>query len=91
MPIVLRHLPILDHHQTVVFPGQELAIKPNQLVVWVSLSRSEDEPGKQPFPALIDTGFGYTFAMHANQLLDWAHLAPNYEVRSIRFNGIAYS
>ncbi len=91
MPIVLRHFPILDQNQTVVFPGHELAIKPNQLPVWVSLSQNEDEPGEQPFPALIDTGFGYTFAIHADQLRNWAHLFPAYDARTIRLNGIAHS
>jgi len=57
----------------------------------MSLSGDKKTPGKRPFPALIDTGFGYTFSMHADHLHDWSRLYPSYHSRPIRFNGIAYS
>jgi hypothetical protein len=91
MPAVLRHFPILEIPQRLVFQGRELVVKRNQLAVWMSLSPDNKTPGTRLFPALIDTGFGYTFALHADHLHNWSQLFPDYEARSVRVNGIAYS
>ena len=91
MSIVLHRFPLSVQPRKVYFREYELSIRPNQLAVWVSLSMNSEEPGRHVFPALIDTGFGHTFALHAEQLRVWFQLFPEYHSRPIRFNGVDYS
>lgn len=91
MAIILRRFPLFEQPKKVFFQERELTIKTNQLRVWVSLSESQDDPGKNLLPALIDTGCGFTFVMTAEQMHSWCHLHPVYEATPVRLNGINHS
>jgi hypothetical protein len=79
MTAILRKLPFFEQPTSVLVRGDQLAIKPYQIIVCVSLAyRGQDElaPNTPRFPALLDLGLSYNFAMVEDQLLRWAGLHP---------------
>jgi hypothetical protein len=58
--------------------GSAVAIKSDQLVVWMSVTPSglADFPVRTPrFPVILDTGFNHTFLIGERQLFEWGGLA----------------
>jgi hypothetical protein len=76
---VLRKLPFFETPTTTWVRNDRLAIKPYQIILWVSLAAGEQdqlEPNIPRLPALLDIGLSYNFAIGENQLLRWAGLHP---------------
>src|SRR5262249_32859866 len=75
---VLRRLPFRDVPYTVAGSGEDVPIRPYQVVVWVSLGVGGAlEKDARRFPAVIDTGHSHNFSILENQLLTWAGLRPD--------------
>ncbi len=91
MSIILNRFPLFTEKRTVFFQQHELIIKPHQLAVWMSISANANNPGNYLFPALIDTAFGYTCVLHAEQLHNWCRLHPDYDRIPIRLNSVDFS
>jgi hypothetical protein len=67
MDHIIRKLPYSDHQRTVAVPGgTEFIIRPNQIVIWISLTSVDqlaiatDTPR---FPVLVDTGLSHNFSI----------------------------
>jgi hypothetical protein len=75
---ILRKLPISDAPEKLtISTGQTIAIKSDQVIIWVSITR----PGLIKFPedalrlpAVLDTGFNGTFLISERQLEEWARV-----------------
>jgi hypothetical protein len=79
MTTVLRKLPFFENSTTLSVRSDRLAIKPYQIIVWVSLARRDQvelEPNTPRLPALLDIGLSYNFAIGEEQLLRWAGVHP---------------
>jgi hypothetical protein len=79
MPRILHKLPFFDQVTSVTVAGERVAIKADQIIVWVSLGeRGRTAPGPQVprLPALLDTGLSHNFAIREEHLRDWAGLYP---------------
>jgi hypothetical protein len=71
-------------------------IKPQQIVVWVSLAEIEQGElvsGTPCFPAILDTGFSHNFGIREEHLIQWAGLQPGYlrKLADVRVNNVAAS
>ncbi len=76
---VLRDLPYFDSRTVVEVRNRQVPIKPQQIVVWVSLAEIEQSylvSGSPRFPAILDTGFSHNFAIREEHLNQWAGLQP---------------
>ena len=79
MPRVVHKLPFFDKATPLAVAGERVVIKPDQIVVWVSLGEAA-----LPFlhanalriPAVLDTGLSHNFAIREEHLLAWAGLHP---------------
>ena len=62
----------------VVVRGRSVRVKPHQIIVWVSIGVAglEWDPRTPAFPAILDTGNTFTFAIFQNQLIQWAGMQP---------------
>lgn len=93
MARILRNLPFLGRPSAVSVGGRLVGIKPEQIVVWVSLfapGRPLATPGWPRFPAVLDTGLSYTFSLREDHLTDWAGLHPSAlrTLGSVRLSGL---
>jgi hypothetical protein len=78
MAKLLDRLPYLDREEVLSFPNGAAVIRPYQIVVWVSVLPlgAIPSPGHAlVFPAILDTGNSYTFAVGEGHLQRWAGLA----------------
>jgi hypothetical protein len=74
MPVILRQLPFSDRPSTSVVGGALVAVRPFQIVVWVSLTdqQATELPANTPkFPAILDPGFSHNFAIPSRHLYAW--------------------
>ena len=74
MPILLDRMPFTDEPDEVIVRGERIRIRPNQVIIWVSLSARQllsQNPAVAPFPAILDTGHANNFSIHATQLARW--------------------
>jgi hypothetical protein len=77
MPRFLDRSPFLDESRDIIFRGERVRIRADQIVLWLSLTRKRvdsPDPAAIPFPAILDTGFNYTFAIHDDHLIRWSGL-----------------
>lgn len=79
MAAILRELPFFQRPTTADFQGRHIAIKPNQIIVWVGLTpgrQTEIDPGGPFFPSILDTGHTHNFSIQEDHLVRWAGLDP---------------
>ena len=79
MTTVLRQLPFFETPTAVSVGRERVTIKPYQIVVWVSLAARDPailEPTTPRFPAVLDIGLSYNFAIGEELLRRWAGLHP---------------
>jgi hypothetical protein len=93
---ILRGLPYFDARTVVVVRNREVPIKPQQIVIWVSLAdieQSELVSGTPRFPAILDTGCSHNFGIREEHLIQWAGLRPEYfrKIGDTRVNNVAVS
>jgi hypothetical protein len=63
----------------IVVRGQSMPVKPNQIILWVSVGVAglpEWDARTPAFPAILDTGNNFTFSIFRSQLIQWAGLQP---------------
>ena len=92
MPVILRNSPFYDHPTTAEFSGRSVAVKRDQIIVWVSLSEmgSPEFDSRTPkVPAILDTACNHSFVIRERQLIDWAGIHPEFRHRlgSTRLHG----
>ncbi len=78
MTTILRDVPYFDEQTVVVVRNRHVPIKPQQIVVWVSLAEIEQSElisGTPRFPAILDTGFSHNFGIREEHLIQWAGTA----------------
>lgn len=81
MPAILRNLPFYDHPTTAQVSGRSIAVKRDQIIVWVSVSEtglSQLDPRTPRFPAILDTGCNHSFVIGERHLMDWAGIPPTF-------------
>ncbi len=81
MPAILRNLPFYDHPTTAQVGGRSIAVKRDQIIVWVSLSETglrQFDPRTPRFPAILDTGCNHSFVIGERHLIDWAGIHPGF-------------
>ncbi len=79
MALVVDRLPFSSRRSTILLGGEEIAVKADQIVLWMSLTEegaSPPVPRSPRFPAVLDTGLSHNFAIREEQLADWAGLYP---------------
>ena len=79
MPAIIRNLPFLDRESTVDVRGQQLLVKPFQIIVWVSVVEkgiAQLHPDLPRIPAILDTGHNHNFSIQEQHLRQWAGLDP---------------
>ncbi len=79
MTIILHDLPYLDRPETVTIQGEQVRLRPFQIIVWVSVHMkgvADLEPNAPRFPAILDTGNNFTFTITERQLVRWAGIRP---------------
>lgn len=79
MAAILRNLPFFDRESTVDVRGQQVRVKPFQIIVWVSVAEkgtSRLHPDTPRIPAILDTGHNHNFSIREQQLRQWAGLDP---------------
>jgi len=75
--VIVGKLPFFNTRTNVIVRGQEVPIKADQIVVWMSLSeggRGSLDPEPLRFPAIVDTGHTHNFSIQEQQLAEWAGL-----------------
>lgn len=76
---ILDRLPITRGQSSIRFGGRFLAVRPDQIVVWISLhlaSVVEPEANAPVFPALLDTGNNFGLSIRERHASEWAGLDP---------------
>lgn len=79
MPILIDRVPIPEATSELLFRGQRVRVRGDQIIVWVTLTRAllgGPEPRRVPFPAILDTGHNHTFSIQERHLVEWAGLNP---------------
>jgi hypothetical protein len=79
MPRLLDRMPFPDDQSEVAIRGERVRLRPNQIILWVSLSLqrvNSTNPVAIPFPAILDTGHTHTFSINEHHLIEWAGLRP---------------
>jgi len=80
MPRLLDSSPFPPHHTEVVLHDERVRLRPDQIVVWVSITLQRvkaPNPSSVPFPVILDTGHNHTFSIHERHLTNWARLRPD--------------
>jgi hypothetical protein len=84
MPAILRRLPFFNQPTTVTVGGQATRTRPDQIILWVSVS-PEDEPDwdrRLPrLPTILDTGSSWSFSVQEHHLVQWAGINPGFLTR----------
>lgn len=93
MARILGKLPFLGEPSAVSVGGRPVGVKPEQIIVWVSLSapgQTLPTRGWPRFPAVLDTGLSHTFALREEHLRDWAGLPrlPLRRLGTVRLSGL---
>ena len=82
MPTILRDLPFLpDQAKDVKFEGRSVAIKGDQIMVWIGITEGEQtefDPHRPVFPAILDPGYSHDFSIRHEHLIQWAGLDPRW-------------
>jgi hypothetical protein len=81
VPAIIRNIPFFDRPTTVQVRGRSVRVKPDQIVVWVSVSEMglrQLHPDTPRLPAILDTGSNHNFVIRRSQLLEWAGIHPEY-------------
>ena len=96
MTTILRSLPYFDTGTVIVVRNREEPVRPQQIVVWVSLAergQREFPRGTPRFPAVLDTGFSHNFGIREEHLIRWAGIQPGYfeRIGDVHVNDIAAS
>lgn len=81
MTTILRKLPFFDKPTTAAVRGEQVRVKPYQVIFWVSISKQdllEWDPRMPRFPAILDTGHSHNFSIQQRHLLQWAGMQNNY-------------
>ena len=76
---ILDRLPIPTAHTSLRFDGRHITVRPNQILVWVSVHLGgpvEPEKNISRFPALLDTGNNFAFSLQDRHLREWAGIDP---------------
>src|SRR5262245_19347517 len=81
VPPIVRKLPFFKTRTSVTVGGQEVLVKSDQIVVWMSLSEGgkvdlDLDLDQLRFPAIVDTGHTHNFSIQEQQLAQWAGLDP---------------
>src|SRR5947209_11049540 len=72
---ILRQLPFSEISTSVEVAGEKVAVRPYQIIVWVSLTAADAPFDAAPrFPTILDTGHNHNFSIRENQLRRWAGL-----------------
>jgi hypothetical protein len=77
VPTVLHNLPFFDEPTTATVLGSPVHIRRDQIILWVSVERTGRAflpPNAARFPAILDTGNSFNFAMAEHQLAQWTGL-----------------
>ena len=80
MPKLLDRMPFPDTHATIFVRGESIRLRPNQLILWVSLTLrrvNDPNPLAVPFPVILDTGFTHSLAIQERHLIGWGGLRPD--------------
>lgn len=80
MPKLLDRMPFPNSRAVVQAPVGLIRLRPDQLIVWVSLTHSRVDvpnPRAVPFPVILDTGFSHSLAIRERHLIDWGGLRPD--------------
>jgi hypothetical protein len=90
---ILRGLPYFDAKTGAVVRNREDPIRPQQIVVWVSLAEIEQRQfltGTPRFSAILDTGFSHNFGIREEHLNRWAGIQRGYlrRIGDIRVNNV---
>jgi hypothetical protein len=93
---ILRDLPYFDVRTVVTVRNREVPIKPQQIVLWVSLAEIEQSrlvSGTPRFPAILDTGCSHNFGIREEHLTQWAGVRSAYlpRIGDARVNDAAVS
>jgi hypothetical protein len=87
----LRRLPFFDQPTRVTVQGQEIPVKANQIIMWVSLENKSRalRLNARRFPVIIDIGHSHNFSISEHHLLAWAgfHLSALPRIGHIRQAG----
>jgi hypothetical protein len=76
---ILNRLPVAEKHYRLDCHGQNLEIKPYQIVLQVNISDDETWDARTPiFPALLDTGNHHAFSIQQQHLRRWAGIDPRF-------------
>jgi hypothetical protein len=93
MPTLIHTLPISPTAKPIAFGGVSERLKPFQPVVWVAIAPSTLDSLPQStrrFPAVLDTGNGFTFCLSEQQFHDWGGYSltgsARFTTKSIRVN-----
>lgn len=76
---ILDRLPISGDHTSLRFGQRYIKVRPDQIVVWLSVHIAgaiEPEENIPKFPALLDTGSNFGFAVQHRHLREWAGMDP---------------
>ena len=76
MKHLLRRLPFFETETFADAPTGRAAVRPFQIVAWVSLGLDESLGSDAPrFPCILDTGNNHNFAIQEDHLEQWAGLS----------------
>jgi hypothetical protein len=89
---VKLHLTYYKDPTGVTVQNEAVAIKPFQIIVWISISTEkfkEWDPRTPKFPALLDIGNNHNFAVSEEHLVKWVGIQPASlrRLRAIREKG----
>ena len=92
MGAVIRKLPWFEHGTQVTVRGQSVAVKPEQIVLWISLAEwgMSALPANAPrFPAILDTGCNHNLLIQEKHLVEWAGIPTQHlhSLGSVRVSG----
>jgi hypothetical protein len=92
MPAIVRRLPYFSQPMEISVQGQRIALKADQIIVWISVSQQgvkKFRPEIRQLPAIFDTGCNHSLVIRREHLLAWAGLNPDRleKFRNIRVQG----
>lgn len=74
MTAIVRQLPFFEEPTEATVGGEQVLVRPFQIIVWVSISSGGSLSPR--FPTVLDTAFNLTFAISEDQLRKWGGLDP---------------
>jgi hypothetical protein len=76
---IIHRLPISQEPRTISVRGDGVLIRPQQIIVWVSIHLAdvlEWDPRTPRLPAILDTGNNHNFSIREEHLVRWAGIRP---------------